>query len=62
MDELIYQIQHTFGISPKWERNLINSDSHLKMFLEWKKSGKCCPRKCDELYHNRLNYLKGWIE
>ena len=60
--KLIYEIQHNIGIEPKWERDLIDSDTYLKMFLQWRESGKCCPSKCDELYHNRLNYLKGWIE
>jgi hypothetical protein len=59
---LIYEIQHSVGIQPQWETELIEGDTHLKTFLEWKKSKICCPQKCEQLYHNRLNYLKGWIE
>jgi len=62
IEHLVYEIQHSIGIEPKWERELIEEDSHLKMFKEWRKSGKCCKSKCEELYHNRLNYLKGWIK
>jgi hypothetical protein len=59
---LVYELQHKMGIQPKWERDLIQRDEILQTFLEWKESKMCCPSKCDELYHNRLNYLKGWIE
>jgi hypothetical protein len=62
IQHLIYEIQHSVGIQPKWETNLIESDEHLKTFLSWKESKICCPSKCEELYHNRLNYLKGWIK
>ena len=60
IDYIIYSVQHAVGHEPKWERDLIESDTHLKTFKTW--MGKMtCKKKCDELYHNRLNYLKGWI-
>jgi len=62
IEHFIYELQHKVGIQPQWEKKLIDGDTHLQMFLEWKKSKMCCPKKCEELYHNRLNYLKGWIE
>ena len=31
----IYVIQHNFGILPKWERELIENDVHLKTFKRW---------------------------
>jgi hypothetical protein len=59
---LIYEIQHSVGIQPQWETELIEGDTHLKTFLKWKKSKIGCSQKCEQLYHNRLNYLKGWIK
>jgi hypothetical protein len=61
LEYILYNIQHSFGIQPKWERELIKGDLHLQTFLQWKKSNKCCKDVCEKLYHNRLNYLKGWI-
>jgi hypothetical protein len=61
LEHFFYNIQHKMGIQPKWEKDLIANDYQLRIFLEWKKSKRCCPSKCEELYHNRLNYLKGWI-
>ena len=61
IDYIIYSVQHAVGHQPKWERDLIESDTHLKTYKLW--MGKLtCKKKCDELYHNRLNYLKGWIK
>ena len=57
----IYIILHNFGIQPKWEKELIEKDTHLKLYKLWMKKN-VCKRKCDELYHNRLNYLKGWLK
>jgi len=62
IEHIIYEIQHKVGIKPKWERELISEDYQLRIFLEWKRNKRCCPHKCEQLYHNRLNYLKGWIE
>ena len=62
IEYIVYTIQHSVGIKPKWERKLISEDTQLKMYLEWKTSGKCCPHQCEKLYHNRLNYLKGWLK
>ena len=56
----IYVIQHNFGILPRWERELIENDVHLKTFKRWMVKRKNCTY-CHELYHNRLNYLRGWI-
>jgi hypothetical protein len=61
IEHLLYELQHRIGIIPKWEKKLIEKDSHLKMFLKWKKSKLCSSQQCEELYHNRLNYLKGWL-
>ena len=58
---LIYITQHTIGIQPKWETNLIESDTHLQTYKRWMRNEKVCKKKCDELYHNRLNFLKGWL-
>ena len=61
IDYIIYSVQHAVGHQPKWETELIESDIHLKTYKTW--MGKStCKKKCDELYHNRLNYLKGWIK
>jgi len=49
----IYVIQHNFGILPKWERELIENDIHLKTFKRWMVKRKNCTH-CHELYHNRL--------
>ena len=56
----IYIIQHNFGIQPKWERDLIERDTHLKTFKRWMSTTNDC-NCCHKLYHNRLNYLKGWL-
>lgn len=56
----IYIIQHSIGISPQWERDLIKKDSHLKLYKCWMKKN-ICKKSVHELYHNRLNYLMGWI-
>jgi len=57
----IYIIQHNVGIQPKWERDLIEKDLHLQTFKRWmiKTNFKC--KSSHFLYHNRLNYLKGWL-
>ena len=60
---IIYSVQHAIGHQPKWERELIESDTHLQVYKLWM-SKMSCPTLCkktDELYHNRLNFLKGWI-
>jgi len=57
----IYSIQHNLGISPKWERDLIQKDTHLKLFRSWMKRTNNQCTECHELYHNRLNYLMGWL-
>jgi len=56
----IYSIQHNLGIQPKWERDLIKSDPHLTTFKLWMSKTSNCTC-CHELYHNRLNYLMGWL-
>lgn len=61
-DYLIYGAHRFFGIRPKWERNLIQRDYQLRTYLKWKRSKKCSNIKCDELYYNRLSYLKGWLK
>lgn len=58
---IIYIIQHTIGIQPKWEKKLIQSDTQLQTYKSWMENDKVCSQTCDELYHNRLNFLKGWL-
>jgi len=60
LSKFIYTIQHNIGISPKWERDLIKTDTHLKTYKLWMK-GCECRYLAHQLYHNRLNYLKGWL-
>ncbi len=59
---IIYSVQHSIGIQPDWERKLIEEDTHLKTYKRWMGKENVCKRKCDELYHNRLNFLKGWLK
>ena len=59
IDESIYQLQKTIGVRPKWEKDLIETDTHLQTYLEWKKQKYVPDSMCDELYSTRLNYLKG---
>jgi hypothetical protein len=61
IDYIIYSVQHSIGIQPKWETKLIESDTHLKTYKGWMSKERICKKKCDELYHNRLNFLKGWL-
>jgi hypothetical protein len=61
IEYFIYVIQHNFGIQPKWERDLIENDTHLKTYKRWMRVTNDCSC-CHELYHNRLNYLKGWLK
>jgi hypothetical protein len=60
-DYLIYIIQHKIGIQPKWERDLIQKDKHLQTFLSWMEKRKPFCKHSHSLYHNRLNFLKGWL-
>ena len=62
LEQLLYGVQHQLGIQPKWEKELIKEDYQLKTYLEWKDTNGCCKDKCESLYHNRLNYLKGWLK
>jgi len=62
IDYIIYSVQHSIGIKPKWEAELIESDPHLQTYKGWMKKDGVCKKKCDELYHNRLNFLKGWLK
>jgi len=62
IDYIIYSVQHSIGIQPDWETKLIESDTHLKTYKRWMGKDKVCKKKCDELYHNRLNFLKGWLK
>jgi len=58
----IYIIQHSVGVSPKWERDLVEKDEHLKTFKRWMiRKANCRCESSHSLYHNRLNYLKGWL-
>ena len=57
---IIYSVQHAFGYQPQWEKRLIERDIHLKTYKNWMGKEKGCKRICDDLYHNRLNYLMGW--
>jgi len=61
IDYIIYSVQHLVGIQPKWETELIEEDTHLKTYKGWMSKERVCKKKCDELYHNRLNFLKGWL-
>lgn len=60
-NHLFYNLYHYIGIRPKWESKLIQCDYQLQTYQKWKSSNKCSSTKCEELYHNRLNYLKGWL-
>jgi hypothetical protein len=62
LEQLLYGVQHQLGIQPKWEKELIKRDYQLKTYWEWKRKNLCCVKKCDSLYQNRLNYLKGWLK
>ena len=68
ISHIIYSVQHAIGHTPQWEKELIEKDTHLKIYKSWKVSQKCCTRGrlsielCDKLYHNRLNFLMGWIK
>ena len=57
---IIYSVQHSIGIQPDWETKLIESDAHLSTYKRWKSNPNCCSKLCEKLYHNRLNFLKGW--
>ena len=59
IDESIHQLQKTIGVKPKWEKDLIETDSHLQTYLKWKEQKYVPDNMCDELYSTRLNYLKG---
>lgn len=62
---IIYTFQHRLGIQPKWERTLLSTDEKLRTFYReskcFRNDGWVC-QHYHKLYHNRLNYLKGWIE
>lgn len=57
---IIYSVQHAVGHEPQWERDLIAEDTHLKTYKDWMGRRETCKRICEKLYHNRLNFLKGW--
>ena len=61
MGLIIYQLQHSVGITPQWERNLLKGDTKLQSYKRWMQSGKCCPKRCKDLYDMRISYLKGWM-
>lgn len=62
---IIYNFQHRLGLVPKWETELRINDDKLRTFYteahSFRNDGWMC-KHYEELYHNRLNYLKGWIE
>lgn len=61
---IVYIFQHRLGIQPKWERKLRMEDTKLRTFHSEAhckfNDGWVC-KHYEELYHNRLNFLKGWI-
>ena len=61
----IYMFQHHIGIVPKWEQRMRSTDIKLRTFYTearcFRNDGWTC-KHYEELYHNRLNYLKGWIK
>jgi len=46
MGLIIYQLQHSVGITPKWEQQLVIGDTKLQSYKRWMHSGKCCPQRC----------------
>ena len=61
MGLIIYQLQHSVGITPKWEQQLVMGDTKLQSYKRWMKSDKVCSQSCKELYDMRISYLKGWM-
>jgi hypothetical protein len=65
IDYIIYKLQHHFGIQPKWEVRLRSTDNKLRTFYTESKCFRNDGWVCEHyhnLYHNRINYLKGWIK
>ena len=62
LNKALFEITSSLGIHPKWEKELVESDYYLQTYKRWEESNKCCPSKCKELYHNRISYLKGWMD
>ena len=62
LNKALFEITSSLGIHPKWERDLLQTDYHLQTYKRWEHTNKCCPSKCRELYLNRIQFLKGWIE
>lgn len=60
IQQAIFHISSSIGISLRWERELVKEDYHLQTYKRWMSSKKVCTLKCRELYNNRINYLKGW--
>jgi hypothetical protein len=61
MEKFTWQILHLVGIQPQWEVNLIQRDTKLQKFFQASKTGLYgCSKKWDELYINRLKFIKGW--
>ena len=62
LNKALFEISSSLGIHPKWESELVKSDYYLQTYKRWEESNVMCSYKCKELYHNRISYLKGWIE
>ena len=60
IQQAIFHISSSIGISLRWEKELVKKDYHLQTYKRWMSSKKVCTLKCRELYNNRINYLKGW--
>jgi hypothetical protein len=62
---IVYIFQHRLGVVPHWEQKLRINDDKLRTFHSEANCGFNDGWVCkhyEELYHNRLNFLKGWIE
>jgi hypothetical protein len=62
LNKALFEITSSLGIHPKWERDLLQTDYHLQTYKRWQESNKCSYNCCRELYYNRIQFLKGWIE